>query len=226
MTLSEFATTTSDSASMTSYERVRTSISMSSLQRHQKHALFSSILYISRSQYINERWIYYITAAIREQMTWRVEEHEVNWFATQSIQFVFFAVVCSSSMRQYSVIDLSVSKSAVNQNASISKNSKDSNSKSLRQHTSAKSISLCCFCFCSRNRSFHHTNNQISSRTRFSTRFSFSTSSHIFFVFALLLLFSHLSLHLFRICSETFNFNHDQSRIYVLVNEFLRNVDR
>ena len=44
MTFSESATATSDSASMTSYERVRTSISVSSLQRHQKR--MRSILYI------------------------------------------------------------------------------------------------------------------------------------------------------------------------------------
>ena len=43
---------------------------------------------------------------------------------------------------------LFVSKSAINQNASINKNSKNSNSKSLKQHTLAKSISFCCFCFC------------------------------------------------------------------------------
>ena len=39
--------------------------------------------------------------------------------------------------------------SAANQDASINKNSKSSNSRSLKQHTLAKSISLCCFCFCS-----------------------------------------------------------------------------
>ena len=38
---------------------------------------------------------------------------------------------------------------AINQNASINKNSKSSNSRSLKQHTFAKSISFCCFCFCS-----------------------------------------------------------------------------
>ena len=37
------------------------------------------------------------------------------------------------------------SESAANQNASINKNSKSPNSKSLKQHTFAKSISLCCF---------------------------------------------------------------------------------
>ena len=70
----------------------------------------------------------------------------------------------------------SVSESAVNQNAPINKNSKNSNSRNLKQHTLAKSISLCCFCFCLilKHRSFHHTNLQIFSRSRFSTRFSFS----------------------------------------------------
>ena len=52
-----------------------------------------------------------------------------------------------------SIVDAStfcfVSKSAINQNRSINKNSKNSNSKSLKQHTLAKSISFCYFCFCS-----------------------------------------------------------------------------
>ena len=51
-----------------------------------------------------------------------------------------------------SVVDTStfyfVSEFAINQNASINKNSKSSNSRNLKQHTFAKSISLCCFCFC------------------------------------------------------------------------------
>ena len=41
------------------------------------------------------------------------------------------------------------SEFAANQNASINKNSKSSNSRSLKQHTFAKSISFFCFCFCS-----------------------------------------------------------------------------
>ena len=84
---------------------------------------------------------------------------------------------------------------------------------------------------CSRNRSFYHINLQISlASIRQDFQQDFQQDSHsrdfIFSVFALLLLFSHLSLHDYRICFETFNFNHDQSRIYVLINEFLRNVDR
>ena len=159
---------------------------------------------------------------IREQ--WHEELKNTNQLICYSVkQARLLRNSLSSSMRQYFA-----SVSAVNQKSSINKNSKSSNSRSLRQHTPAKSISLCCFCFCLvlRNRSFHHTNNQIFSRTRFSTRFSFSWSFHIFSVFALLLLLSHLSFHVYRICSETFSFNHDQPRIYASVNEFLRNVDR
>ena len=120
----------------------------------------------------------------------------------QSIQLVFFTnlclFVCLSSTRQYSV-----AISAVNQNAPINKNSKSSNSKNLKQHTFAKSISLCCFCFCSVReidrfiilicRYLSHR-----SKIKFSTRFSFSQFSHIFsvFVFAFFVfafIFSRLS---------------------------------
>ena len=66
-------------------------------------------------------------------------------FAARSNQLVFFAILCQSSMRQHSI---SVSEFAVNQNASINKNSKNLNSRNLKQHTFAKSISFCCFCFC------------------------------------------------------------------------------
>ena len=89
------------------------------------------------------RWIYYIQRYESNDMKRRAEKHQFNRFATRSNQFVFFAALCLSSMRQYST-----SISAVNQNAPINKNSKSSNSRSLKQHTSAKSISLCCFCFC------------------------------------------------------------------------------
>ena len=136
----------------------------------------------------------------------------------------------SSSSSQFSArrqdvntlfIDLSASIFAVNQNASINKNSKSSNSRSLRQHTFAKSISFC-LCFVLRNRSFHHTNLQMSSRSRFS--FSWS---HIF-----TLVFSHIfcfRIYLFTSIASVLNLSastmvcHD---IYASVNGSLDNVDR
>ena len=89
-----------------------------------------------------------------------------------------------------------VSESAVNQNASINENSKNSNLKSLKQHTFAKSISLCCFCFCLvlRNRSFRHINLQISlasiqqdsqQDSHFDCSRIYFLSSHFFFCFRL-----------------------------------------
>ena len=73
---------------------------------------------------------------------------------------------------------------------------------------------------CSRNRSFHHTNLQISfasieikiliqdsqqnTHSRNFRKYLLSSSSH--------LLLSHLSLHVYRICSETFSFNNSLSR--------------
>ena len=73
-------------------------------------------------------------------MTWRVEEHvSIDLLLSQNSS----SSSQSSARRQW----FFVSKSAVNQNASINKNSKSSISRSLRQHTLAKSISFCCFYF-------------------------------------------------------------------------------
>ena len=123
---------------------------------------------------------------IRKQMKRKIEKHRFNKFVTRSNQFVFFAIVCRR--RQW----FSVSEFAINQNASINKNSKSSNSMSLKQHTFAKSILFCCFCFCfvrNIDRFIILICKYFSSRsksrfsTRFSTRFSFSQFSHIFSVF-------------------------------------------
>ena len=106
--------------------------------------------------------------------------------------FFFFVIVCSSScvniLRQSIFF---VFEFAINQNASINKNSKNSNSRSLKQHTFAKSISFCCFCFVLKNRSFHHINLQISLASieikilnKIFTKFSFSSHIYIFFLFA------------------------------------------
>ena len=214
MTFSEFATTTSEFASMTS----------------KAHALFCSILYIFAFNI--KKWIYYIQ---RYGNKWHQKMKNNNQCEsiTQSIQFVFFAIVCSI-VNAINILsnEFFCSESAVNQNAPINKNSKNSNSKSLRQYTLAKSISFCCFCFCFcfrfvlRHRSFRHTNLQISSRTKFSTKFSCSQLSHIFFVFVFASFVSHLFFHVYRICFETFNVNHNQTNIWIIVDDFFRNVDR
>ena len=172
-----------------------------------------------------------ITAAIREQWhdikKWKTTVN-VNLLRTQ-FSSLFSQSFARRSCRQW----FSVSKSAANQNASINKNSKSSNSRNLKQHTFAKSISFCfCFCFAREIdrfiilicRYFSHR-----SRSRFSTKFStkFSFSSHIsIFLFLAHFLFSNLFLHVYRICFDTFSVNYDQTDIWIIVNEFLRNADR
>ena len=131
--------------------------------------------------------------------------------------------VCLSVCRQHVIISIF----AVNQDASINKNSKSSNSRSLKQHTLAKSISLCCFfareidrfiiLIC---RYLSHQFNKIFNQD------SHSRGLRIYSALALLFLFSNLSLHVYRICFETFSVNHDQTNIWITVNEFLCNVDR
>ena len=56
-----------------------------------------------RSQYLRRRWIYYITATIREQMTWRDEEQQSMWVCHAVNSARFLRSSLSSSMRQYSV---------------------------------------------------------------------------------------------------------------------------
>ena len=70
-----------------------------------------------------------------------------RWRTTVNVNLSFSQISSPSSQpsarrRQWS----SVSESAVNQDAPINKNSKSSNSKSLKQHTLAEPISPCCFC--------------------------------------------------------------------------------
>ena len=157
-----------------------------------------------------------ITNSDTRAMTWRVEEHE-------SIDLLLSQTSSSSSQffacRQCVNILLSVSESTANQNASINKNSKSSNSRSLKQHMLAKSISLCCFCFCSAReidrffilicRYLSHQLNKILNKILILVALA-----HIFCSrsSAFVLLSSHLLLHIYRICSETFSFNNDLSR--------------
>ena len=123
---------------------------------------------------------------------------QINSFFSSRFVVVNSSIFCESIFF--------VLKSAINQNASINKNSKNSNSKNLKQHTFAKSISFCCFCFCLilKYRSFYYINLQIFSLSKFSTKcstkFSFSWF-YIFFVFVFaffvfVFIFSRL-LHLF-----------------------------
>ena len=197
----------------------------------QWHALFSSIFYIFaiNTSLENES----ITSQQRYESKWHKEMKNNNQCesVTQSIQLVFFAIFCQLSMRQHFAQrrTIFVSKSAINQNASINKNSKNSNSRSLKQHTFAKSISFCCFCFCSAreiDRFIILICKYLSrrSRSKFSTRFSFSWFYILCFRFSFSVfafISSRLS-HLF----ELFCFCHDQIDIWVTVNEFFRNVDR
>ena len=104
------------------------------------------------------------------------------------------------------------SKFAINQNASINKNSKNSNSKNLKQHTFAKSISFCCFCFCFVRKIdrfiilickyFSHR-----SKSKFSTKFSFSW----FYIFCFRFSFFDFAFIFWRLSHlfEFFCFCHD-----------------
>ena len=82
---------------------------------------------------------------IRKQMTWKNEKQQSMRICCtiKSIRFFrnFLSVVDASTF----CFD---SKFAINQNRSINKNWKNSNSKNLKQYTLAKSISFCYFCFC------------------------------------------------------------------------------
>ena len=190
-----------------------------------------SILYIFAININEDQFITYSDTKANDIKSWKTTVN-VCLSRSQFSSSSFQTSLCLSVCRQHVKSRIS----AVNQNASINKNLKSSNSRSLKQYTLAKSISLCCFCFCFcfrfvlRDWSFHHINLQISSRSRFSTRFStwFSFSSSHISIFFLLAHFrlSNLSLHVYRIYFETFSVNRDQTDIWVTINEFLRNVDR
>ena len=145
-------------------------------------------------------------------MTSRGEEQQSMWVSYVVIKPVFFATVCSSSLRQ-----CSATEPAANQNASIIKDSKSSNSRSLNQSTSAKSISFCCFCFCLARKIdrfiilickyLPHQFDKVLNKILISIALTYIylRSSRTFSAF-------DLSLHVYRICSESFSFNHDLSR--------------
>ena len=187
-----------------------------------------SILYISAVN--TKRWINYIQ---RYESKWREELENIDPIGLPHGQISPPSSQSSARRRQCAISLFSISEPAANQDAPINKNSKSPNSRSLKQHTLAESISLC-FCSCSAREIgrfiilicrylSHRSRSRFS--TRFSTRFSFSPHIFIFFFLAHLLL-SNLSLHVYRICFDTFSVNHDQTDIWVIVNEFLRNVDR
>ena len=171
----------------------------------------------------------------------RYESNDMkNWRTRVNMSLLFSQINSSSS--QLSVcrqcvntlsIDLSVTESAVNQNASINKNSKSSNSRSLRQHTSAKSISFCCLCFCL----FWEIDRFIILICRYlSHQFDKILNKILILVIAYIYDLSSFFSHIF--CFRIYLFTSIASAlnlsisimichaVYESVNEFLRNVDR
>ena len=161
-------------------------------------------------------------------MTRRDEKQQSMWTCHAANQARFFhrpLFACLPPTRQHPATIF-----AANQDAPINKNSKSSNPKSLKQHTPAKPIPLCCFCFCPVRdigrfiilicRYLPHR-----SKSRFfSTRFSFSWSYIFCFRFSSsdsAFIFSRLPHLLGPFCSC-----HDQTDIWVTVNEFFCNIDR
>ena len=167
-------------------------------------------------------------------MASRNEEQQSMWiyYAVNSVRLLRSRLL-DRQCSQYFVNRFSVSESAINQNAPINKNSKSPNPRSLKQHTFAKSISFCRFCFCLAReidrfimlicRYLSHRS-RLKFSTRFSTRFSFSW----FYIFCFRFSFSVFAFISSRLSHllELFCFCHDQTDIWVIVNEFLRNADR
>ena len=193
MTFNEFVTTISEFVSITS----------------KTHALFSFDFLHFRNQHFRKMNL--LHTAIRKQMTWKNEKQQSMWICHAIKSIRFFTNFCLFVCRQHVLFRIF----AINHDASINKNSKNSNSKNLKQHTFAKSISFCCFCFCLilKYRSIHYINLQIFSRSKFSIKFSFRLLWHIYSVFVLVFLFSNLFFHVYRIYVEIFNVNHDQTNI-------------
>ena len=172
--------------------------SINSLQWSSKaHSLFFSIFYIFTININENEFFTYSDTKANDTKKWKTTIN-MNLSRNQFNSFFLQIFVCLSVCRQHVIFRIF----AINQNASINKNSKNSNSRNLKQHTFAKSISLCCFCFCLilKYRLFYYINLQIFSRSKFSTRFSFSW----FYIFCFRIsfsvfafTFSHLS-HLFR----------------------------
>ena len=212
MASSEFATTTNEFASM--------KFLVSRLKRSQNACVrfFTSLQSTSKNEFIT----YSDTGA----MTWKIEKNESINLLSSLNKLVFFAILCHCQCAN--TLDLSVLQSAVNQDAPINKNSKSSNSRSLKQHTLAESISLCCFCSAREIGRFiilicKYLSHR--SKSRFSTKFSFSSHISIFLRLRIFC-FSHLSLHVYRICFGISSANHDQANIWVIVDDSLRNADR
>ena len=186
MTFNEFVTMINKFASM--------KFLMSRLKRFQKAHAFDFLYFCNQHQKVN-----LLHTAIRKQMTSNDEKQQSMWiyYAINSVCF-FRNRLFDRQCNQYFVNRFFVSEFAINQNASINKNSKNLNSKSLKQYTFAKSISSCCFCFYfvrKVDRFIILICKYFSrrSKSKFSTRFSFSQFSHIFFVFVFAFIFSRLS---------------------------------
>ena len=106
------------------------------------HALFCSILYIfavniNGDESITQRYESNGMKSWKTRINWVCYSIKFNFSSSQS----FARRQCVNILS----IDSSVLQSAANQIAPINKDSKNSNSKSLKQHTLAKSISSCCF---------------------------------------------------------------------------------
>ena len=148
-------------------------------------------------------------------MTWREELKNKNQceFVTQSIQFVVFTNFCHRHLQSLQ----SIKTRRLIRTRKVQIREVWSSIRLRNQYRFAFA--------CSRNRSFHHINLQIFSRSIFSTRFSFSwhiysLSSHFFFCFRIyFFMFIAFALRL----SASTTVCHV---ICVSINEFLRNVDR
>ena len=184
---------------------------------HQKACVvfFDSLHLRSQHQW---RWIFYIQ---RYESKWHEEMKNNNQCesVTQSIQFVFFTDLCLFVVNtSYSEYLQPIRTSRLIKTRKVQIRKVWNSIRSRNQYRSAIStwfwdidrfIILIC----------KYLRDQDSQQNSHSRDF-------IFFVFALLLLSTNLSLHICRICFETFCFNDDQTDIWVTVNEFLCSVDR
>ena len=186
----------------------------------------SSILYIFAINII-KRWIYYITATIREQMTWKAEKQESIRACYTVNSVALFTIVCSSSMRHIlclrSLQSIRTRRLIRIRKAQIRK--VWNNIRSRNQYRSAASASI--LLEISIDSSYKYSNVFCSrSRSRFSTRFSFALVAYIYFLsshfFCFRIYFFTFIAFALRLSASTM-ICHD---IYASVNEFLRNVDR
>ena len=198
--------------------------------RYNDHQKRCFIRFFTFSQSIFSTKMNQLHTAIRKQMTWRKKMKNNNQCKSvkQSIQFVFFTNFCLS-------VCLSICRQLVNISSQFLQ--------SIRTRRWIKT----------RKVQIRKIWNNIRSRNRYrfvvfvfvwfwnidrfiilickyfrdqNSQQDFHSRDHIFSIFAFLFLFSHLFLYVYRIRFEIFCFNHDQTDIWSIVDEFLRNVDR